>query len=88
MAYEEWDAVVRYALANYPTIAQRFLLIIAESHHDDGWRYNAIQHLLDDDLLDEPTRRHLASHETDPEIAELLAEEYNMEEEEEDDNSI
>jgi hypothetical protein len=42
VSFEEWDSLVAYALIRHPRQARRFLLTVAQYHHDDGWRFNAV----------------------------------------------
>jgi hypothetical protein len=72
IAYEEWDALVRYAIAFHKAEAERFLLAVAEAHPESDWRYNAVQRLLEHGLLDVSARQRLASLEDQSEILELL----------------
>jgi len=72
VAFEEWEALVDFAIVHHSRSARQFLLAVAAEHPDDGWRCNAVQRLLDIGFLDDATRRRLASAETDPEVLELL----------------
>lgn len=76
--YEEWLAVVDYSLNTYffrPPILDA-LKIIASSHPDDGWRFNAVQKLIDNAELEEDLLKNLLEKETDEENLELLQDYY------------
>lgn len=73
VAFEEWDALVAYALEHYTAEAVKFLRPIANHHEDDGWRYNALRHLVESGNLDRNTAAQLRERELDPEIRELLS---------------
>ncbi len=70
--FEEWDALVEYALHHYASEAVAVLRAIASYHEDDGWRYNAIRHLIESGNLDQNIATQLRERELDPQIRELL----------------
>jgi hypothetical protein len=70
--FEEWDALVAYALREHPSQAQHLLRIIAKDHPDDGWRFNAIRHLEEAGLLDTEVRNELLATERDRDVLDLL----------------
>ena len=70
--YEEWSEFVTYALANHAGQAVAFLQTIAEHHHDDGWRFNAIQRLDESGHLASSFAQNLLGHEQDADVAERL----------------
>lgn len=70
--FEEWEVLVKYALENHPSEATNFLRFIALHHYDNGWRFNAVQQLIDFGALDRFGIQLLLSQESDPEIMELL----------------
>ena len=72
VSFEEWDALVQYALDQHAAEAVAFLRAIASHHEDDGWRYHAIRHLIESGNLDQNTAAQLRERELDPEIRELL----------------
>ena len=72
VSFDEWDSLVGYALAWHPDQARRFLLAVAQYHHDDGWRFNAVQHLMEANMLGKELRRELLQRESDPDTIELL----------------
>jgi hypothetical protein len=72
IAFDEWDAFMRRALADHLDLAVPLLEAIASYHHDDGWRFNAIE-LLDHRMSVELAAR-LLERERDPETSELLRE--------------
>jgi hypothetical protein len=72
IAFEEWDAFVGYALAHHQPEAVTLLHAIAGNHVEDGWRFNAVRHLLDSSNLDEPKIAEFLAQETDADIRELL----------------
>jgi hypothetical protein len=71
--FEEWEALVGTALAEHPDEAQILLTWVSRFHLDDGWRFNAVRHLIDSDLMNEHLRVELLQRETDPEVLDLLS---------------
>lgn len=71
---EEWLGFVAYGLANRLPETADFLWFIATHHDDDGWRFNAVQQLIDSAMLDRFDLNRLFSQERDPEILGLLRE--------------
>jgi|GEM_PF-2977082 len=72
--YDEWLATVAGA-QSHALLAEAIpcaLQVVAETHPDSGWRFNAIQQLDDMGLLDDRLRLHLLSRELDPETRSLL----------------
>ncbi len=45
---------------------------IAVNHEEDGWRFNALRHLLNSGNLDQQEVSELLAHELDPSVRELL----------------
>ena len=72
VAFEEWDALIGFALAAHARQATLLLVVIARYHWDDGWRFNAIRHLDDIGLLVPKLRRELAAREQDRDVLDLL----------------
>lgn len=72
VGYDEWLKVVDYSFNKYQKIIEKFLKIIAEFHHDDGWRYNAIKKLDDFGLLNKIFRDRILTKECDQETKEIL----------------
>jgi hypothetical protein len=72
VSFEEWDLLVGYALARHPDQARCFLLAVAQYHHDDGWRFNAVRHLMEANMLDKELCHELLQRESDPDTIELL----------------
>lgn len=72
--FEEWQRFVYHALSQAPHETLEFLDYVARNHHDSGWRYNAVQVLLRERLLDTSTADHLRKTELDREILDLLEE--------------
>ncbi len=68
--YEEWLTVVTKAPIHLRSAVQEALFAIAQHHHDDGWRYNAIQQL--DGALEPDFISHLLENEQDRDVRELL----------------
>lgn len=66
--YEEWLSFVAYAVQNRPSEAEHFLRWVAVEHYDDGWRYNAAEHLALMGRLDDATRAAVIRQEADPEV--------------------
>lgn len=76
VAYDEWIRLIAYALAEHPSAARRFLEAVAEAHPDDGWRFNAVQRLLEIGAIDEGFRTRLLRREKDLETRDLLLGRY------------
>jgi hypothetical protein len=74
LPYDEWEALVKYALTHHLLEAANLLWCISTHHYDDGWRFNAIQYLIDFGLLDKFDVSQLVATEYDPEIISLLGE--------------
>jgi hypothetical protein len=72
--FEEWLSFVGYALGHHPTEAREFLWFIASHHHDDGWRFNAVQTLVEHGGLGRDDAELLLTTESDPDVLELLRE--------------
>lgn len=70
--FEEWEALVQFALVHHQAEAVGFLWFIANHHYDDGWRYNAIQQLIIFHALDQFNIGPLLAKERDPDILALL----------------
>ncbi|WP_295384600.1 restriction endonuclease [uncultured Thiodictyon sp.] len=75
VAFDEWDAFVAYALRHHQTEAFSFLRSIVSHHDDDGWRFNALNHLIQSGGLDACTTAEILAHELDPEIREFIEKE-------------
>ncbi len=73
IAFEEWSAFVSYGLSHHREEAEVFLRIIAQEHPDEGWRFNAVQRLLDAGALDPDELKELRAGECDPDVLDLLA---------------
>lgn len=74
LPYEEWISVIQVALDKDVDKATIFLETIASSHLDDGARYNAIQILHEQGLLDQSFAEDLLNFERDHETHLLLKE--------------
>jgi hypothetical protein len=72
IAFEEWDSFVAYALSNHQAEAFTILRAIAVNHEEDGWRFNALRHLLNSGNLNQQEVSELLAHELDPSVRELL----------------
>jgi hypothetical protein len=72
--FDEWCLFVGYGVANQLPETELFLWFVALHHQDSGWRFNAIQQLVDLGSLAGPDVARLVSREQDPEILELLRE--------------
>lgn len=70
--FEEWDSFVAYALAHHQCEAVFLLQTIAADHFEGGWRFNAIQHLLESNSLGQQEIKSLLATEEDSDIRELL----------------
>jgi len=70
--FDEWLGFVNYGLANHPSETTNFLRFVALNHHDDGWRFNAVQQLVISNSLGRPDAEVICAQESDPEIIELL----------------
>jgi hypothetical protein len=78
IAYEEWLAVIDTGLSLFPSQTVGILQGLASLHADDGYRFNAIQILIDLDMLDAKQSRTLLLTEIDAEVASLLQEHLAM----------
>lgn len=78
--YEEWLAVVDYSvlsgLFRKPIIDA--LKIIASLHPDSGWRFNAVQKLIDTGELEDELLETLIEKENDEETLVLLRDHFNI----------
>ena len=74
IGYEEWLAVTRACMEQYPRQAVKVLRHVARLHTDPGHRWNAVQILNEYEMLDRRFAEVLKKHERDPELAELLSE--------------
>lgn len=72
IAYEEWLSFVQYGLQNHVSEAIDFLRFIALNHYDDGWRFNAVQQLIDSSSLSRVDVERILAQENAPEVIELL----------------
>lgn len=72
--YEQWLTTVENLHCRRPTAAVSMLQRIAEYHHDDGWRFNAIKILDELKKLDYERIVDLLQRETDFETKTLLQE--------------
>lgn len=70
--FEEWDAFVTYALSNHSLEAKDFLEFVTLNHHDDCWRFNAIQKLIDSNLFNKELANRLVNEDQDTDIIELI----------------
>lgn len=71
--FEDWESFVGRCLREKHRAAVKLLRWTAQSHADDGSRFNAIRILQENSLLDEEFQRELLQRERDPEILELLS---------------
>lgn len=72
--FEEWEAAVHTLACRKPAALRSMLHVIASSHPDDGWRYNAIRLLAEYGALDDVRIQGLLEREPDSETRELLRE--------------
>lgn len=72
--FEEWQRFVAYGLANQLPETGRFLWFVALHHQDGGWRFNAVEQLVDSGTLAQFDVGRLLYRERDAEILELLRE--------------
>jgi hypothetical protein len=72
ISFEEWLALTQYALSNHQAEAVNVLRFVAYHHYDDGWRFNAIQQLIEFGLLEHLDISWILSNERDIEILDLL----------------
>jgi hypothetical protein len=72
IAFEEWESFVAYALSNHQAEAFTLLRAIAANHVEEGWRFNALRHLLNQGNLNQHEVSELLAHESDPSVRELL----------------
>jgi hypothetical protein len=70
--FEEWLGFVEYSLRNHTSEAADFLWFIAQNHYDSGWRFNAIQQLMNHGLLNQSGINRILHQENDPDILDLL----------------
>ncbi len=74
VAFEEWSEFVTFGLQHHPGEAEAFLRAVAYAHPDAGWRYNAIQRMMEVGALDPVDLGRLRAKECDQEVLELLTE--------------
>lgn len=72
--YEEWLAIVAVGLASFPAKTSEVLRVIAREHYDDGWRFNAVQHLVDAGQMSLAELDEVIRLEAHPENVELFGE--------------
>ena len=70
--FDEWLALVQYALQHHTSEATEMLWFIALHHFDGGWRFNAIQELIACGAFDQGEVNLILQHERDPEILDML----------------
>jgi hypothetical protein len=73
--FDEWLGFVEYSLKNHTSEAVEVLWFIAQNHYDSGWRFNAIQQLMNHGLLSQSDIERILQQENDPDILDLLNEE-------------
>jgi hypothetical protein len=71
IAFEEWEAYVRWALGHHPEEGVSFLVWVARHHYDDGWVYNATR-ILDEVGLMPPELRAELLGRVDEDLHEFL----------------
>ncbi len=72
--FEEWSRFVTYGFENELPETEDFLRFVALHHYDDGWRFNAVQLLIEAGKLRTLDIKQILSSETDAAIIELLEE--------------
>ena len=72
--FDEWVALVQYAIKKHSTEAANFLWFIARQHYNEDWRFNAIQELISSDLIKRFDIRQIFESEQDREILDMLHE--------------
>jgi hypothetical protein len=72
--FDEWLALVEYALQYHTSEATGFLWFVALHHYDDGWRFNAIQELIMSGAFDQFDLNLILERERDPAIVQMLIE--------------
>lgn len=74
LPYEEWLAIIDTGLCVFPSQTRAILRSIARDHLNDGYRYNAIQLLAEENALSHNLLLNLLASETDPDVLELIHE--------------
>ena len=72
LPFEEWLTEIEVFLENDVDLCQRVLTHIAINHEDSSWRFNAIQILIDSNLLHDGDSSTILDSEQDEEIIGLL----------------
>tara|TARA_B110001452_G_C15222720_1_gene423864 strand:- start:1711 stop:1983 length:273 start_codon:yes stop_codon:yes gene_type:complete len=72
LPYEEWLSEIEMFLENDVDLCHQILMHIAINHEDSSWRFNAIQILIDANLLHIGDTSTILDSEQDEEIIELL----------------
>ena len=72
LPYEEWLSEIEMFLENDVDLCHQILMHIAINHEDSSWRFNAIQILIDANLLHNGDTSTILDSEQDEEIIELL----------------
>ena len=72
LPYEEWLSEIEVFLEKDVDLCHRVLMHIAINHEDSGWRFNAIQILIDSNLLYDGDSSTILDSEQDEEIIGLL----------------
>ncbi len=72
LPYEEWLVIIQDYIASDIQLSYRVLRYIAINHDDSSWRFNAIQILIDSNLLREEDVSSMLKTEEDEEIIGLL----------------
>ena len=69
---EEWEKIIDYFYILDANKCIRLLKLILLYHYDSGWRYHALEHLIDYDKLDEALIKRIRKTEEDIDVLELL----------------
>ena len=72
LPYEEWLSKIEMFLENDVDLCHQILMHIAINHEDSSWRFNAIQILIDSNLLHNGDSSTILDSEQDEEIIGLL----------------
>ncbi len=72
LPYEEWLSEIEVFLENDVDLCHRVFMHIAINHEDSSWRFNAIQILIDSNLLHDGDSSTILDSEQDEEIIGLL----------------
>lgn len=72
LPYEEWLIEIQHYIERDIDLAYRILRHIAINHEESSWRFNAIQLLLDSNLLREGDSSTILDREEEKEIIGLL----------------